>query len=97
MIIYRRFGYHDEARTWHHSAELSLAGDGSYSTDQPGAKVQGQVKPAIISSKDAPKNDATSNAEYTNTQQGLPDYWYVNNRLLSMHGSKSLGFLFAEK
>jgi hypothetical protein len=41
--------------------------------DQPGGKVQGQVKPAIISSKDTPENNATSKAEYTNTQQGLPD------------------------
>jgi hypothetical protein len=74
-----------------------LAGVGSHSTDQPGGKVQGQVKPATISSKDAPKNNTTSKAEYTNTQQGLPDYWYVNNQLLSMHGSKALGFLFPEK
>jgi hypothetical protein len=74
-----------------------LAGDASHSTDQPGGKVQRQVKPAIISSKDAPENNTTSKAEYTNTQQGLPDYWYVNNRLLSMRGSKALGFLFAKK
>jgi hypothetical protein len=97
MIIYRWFGYHYEARTWHHSAGSLLAGNGSHSTDQLGGKVPGQVKPAIISSKDAPKNSATSKAEYTNTQQGLPNYWYVNNRLLSMHGSKALGFYFAEK
>jgi hypothetical protein len=77
--------------------ESSLDGDGSHSTDQPGGKVQGQVKPAIISSKDTPENNATSKAKYTDTQQGLPDYWYVNNRLLSMHGSKALDFLFAEK
>jgi hypothetical protein len=56
-----------------------LAGDGSHSTDQPGGKVQGQVKPAIISSKDAPENNAISKVEYTNTQQALPDYGYVNN------------------
>jgi hypothetical protein len=65
--------------------------------DQPVSKVQGQVKPSIISSKDTPENNTTGNAEYTNTQEGLPNYWYVNNRLLSMHGSKALGFLFAEK
>jgi hypothetical protein len=41
--------------------------------DQLGGKVHGHVKPAIISSKDTPKNNATSKAEYTNTQQGLPD------------------------
>jgi hypothetical protein len=68
MIIYRRFGYHDEARTWHHSVELSLAGDRSHSMDQPGGKVQGQVKPAIISSNDTPENNTTSKAEHTNTQ-----------------------------
>jgi hypothetical protein len=73
MIIYRRFGYHDEARTWHHSAESSLARDGSHSTDQPGGKVQSQVKPAIISSTDAPESNTTSKAEYTYTQRDLPD------------------------
>jgi hypothetical protein len=56
MFIYRRFGYHDEAHTWHHSAESLLAGDGSHSTDQPGGKVQSHVKLAIISSKDTPEN-----------------------------------------
>jgi hypothetical protein len=55
------------------SVESLLAGDGSNSTDQPGGKVQGQVKTAIKSSKDTPENNATSKAEYTNTQQGLPD------------------------
>jgi hypothetical protein len=73
MIIYCRFGHHDEAHTWHHSAESLLAGDGSHSTDQPVGKVLGQVKPAIISSKDTPENIATNKAEYTNTQQGLLD------------------------
>jgi hypothetical protein len=72
-IIYRRFGYHDEACTWHHFVELPLAGDGSHSTDQPVGKVHDQVKPAIISSKDTPENIATSKAGYTNSQQGLPD------------------------
>jgi hypothetical protein len=52
--------------------------DGSHSIDEPGGKVQGQAKPAIIPSKDTLENNATSKAEYTNTQQGLPDYWYVN-------------------
>jgi hypothetical protein len=42
--------------------------------NQPGGKVQDQVKPAIISSKDTPKNNTTSKAEHSNTQQGLPDY-----------------------
>jgi hypothetical protein len=42
--------------------------------DQPGGKVQDQVKPAIISSKNTLENNTTSKADYTNTQQGLPDY-----------------------
>jgi hypothetical protein len=70
MILYCRFGYHNEAHTWHHSAESLLARDGSHSTDQPVSKVLGQAKPAIISSIDTPE---ISKAEYTNTQQGLPD------------------------
>jgi hypothetical protein len=73
MIILRRSGYHGEAHTWHHLAESLLAGDGSQSMDQLVGKVHGQVKPAIISTKDPPENIATSKAEYTNTQQGLPD------------------------
>jgi len=32
-----------------------LAGDASHSTDQPGGRVQGQVKLAIISSKVSPE------------------------------------------
>jgi hypothetical protein len=40
--------------------------------DQPVGKVHGQVKPAIVSSKDTLENIATSKAEYSNTQQGLP-------------------------
>jgi hypothetical protein len=40
---------------------------------QPVAKVLGQAKSAIISSKDTPENIAKSKVEYTNTQQGLPD------------------------
>jgi hypothetical protein len=36
--------------------------------DQPGGKVEGQVKLAIISSNDTLENNATSKAEYTNTQ-----------------------------
>ena len=46
---------HDEARTWHHSALPSLAGVVSHSTDQPGGKVHGQVKLAIMSSKVSPE------------------------------------------
>ena len=29
-----------------------------------------------------PENRVTTNPEYTNTQQGLPDYWYILSRLL---------------
>ena len=49
----------------------------SHSTDQLGGKTQGQVKLAIISSKLSPENNATSKAEYTNTQQGLPANGYT--------------------
>jgi hypothetical protein len=45
----------------------------SHSTDQPEGRVHGQVKLATISSKVSPENKATSKAEYTNTQQDLPD------------------------
>ena len=44
------------------------------STDQPEGKV---VKPANLSSRALPENKATSKAEYTNTQQGLPDNGYT--------------------
>jgi hypothetical protein len=65
--------YHDEARTWHHLVLSSLAGDVSHSTDQLEERVHGQVKLATMSSKVSPENKATSKAEYTNTQQALPD------------------------
>jgi hypothetical protein len=65
--------YHDEARTSHHSAFSSLAGDVSHFTDQLEGRVHGQVKLATISSKVSPENKATSKAEYTNTQQDLAD------------------------
>ena len=63
----------DKTHTRHHlGGEASApAEDPSHSTDQPGGRVQGQVKPAIKSSKFSPENNATSKAEYTNTQQGL--------------------------
>ena len=47
------------------------AKDPSHSTDQPGGREHDQVRPAIISSEVTLENDATSKAEYTNTQQGL--------------------------
>ena len=57
----------------HLKGEASVpAKDPSHSTDQPGGREHGLVKPAIISSKVSPENKATSKAEYTNTQQGLP-------------------------
>ena len=41
------------------------------------AIAQGQVRLAVMSSKDKLENKATSKAEYTNTQQDLPDYRYT--------------------
>jgi hypothetical protein len=55
--------------------------DGSHSTDQPGGKVQGQVKLAIWSSKLIPEKDFNSKAEYTNTQQGLTVNGYTKPTL----------------
>jgi len=64
--------------------EISLRGvesapveDPSQTTDQPGGREQGQGKPTVISSKASPENNATSKAEYTNTQQGLPVNGYT--------------------
>jgi hypothetical protein len=71
----------------------SLAGDASHSTDQPGGRVYGQVKLATMSSNVSPENKATSKAEYTNTQQGLPDYLYILSRLLNMQGFWLEGFV----
>ena len=64
----------DKAHTRHHSeGEASApAEEPFHSTDQPGGREHGQVKPAIISSKASPENNVTSKVEYTNTQQGLP-------------------------
>jgi hypothetical protein len=56
----------------HHSSCSSPAEVGSHSTVQPGGKVDGQVTPATISSREPMKNYATSKAEYTNTQLDLP-------------------------
>jgi hypothetical protein len=38
----------------------------------PGGKMDGQVTPATMSSREPVKNYATSKAEYTNTQLDLP-------------------------
>ena len=54
----------------HHSRGEASAPveDPFHSTDQPGGREHGQVKPAIISLKVSSENKATSKAEYTNTQ-----------------------------
>jgi hypothetical protein len=56
----------------HHSSCSSSAEVGSHSTVQPGGKMDGQVTPATMSSREPIKNYATSKAEYTNTQLNLP-------------------------
>jgi hypothetical protein len=56
----------------HHSSCSSSAEAGSHSIVQPGGKMDGQVTPATMSSKEPEKNYATSKAEYTNTQLDLP-------------------------
>ena len=58
----------------HQYEVLALSGETTHSTDQPGGKV---VTPANTSSKVIPENKATSKAEYTNTQQGLPVIGYI--------------------
>ena len=65
---------HDKARTRRHSAGSVLAGETTHSTDQPDDKA---VTPVNTSSKVIPENKATSKAEYTNTQQGLPVSGYT--------------------
>ena len=67
----------------------------SNSTDQPGGKVHGQIRLAIISSKLVPENSATSKAEYTNTQQDLPVIGYTLVRYLDMQGFIRLWVYFA--
>ena len=60
-------------RKRHSAGGWSAPAEGpSHSTAQPGGKVHGQVRLANRSSKLVPENSATSNAEYTNTQQDLP-------------------------
>ena len=85
---------HDKARTRHHSAGSVLAGETTHSTDQPEGKA---VKPANISSTAIPENKATSKAEYTNTQQGLPVSGYTLVRYLDMQYFLAGGVCFAEK
>jgi hypothetical protein len=52
-------------------------GFGSHSTDQPSGRAQGQGRGRVGSSKMFPEKHITSNAEYTNTQQGLPGVGYT--------------------
>jgi hypothetical protein len=59
---------HDIIQRYHH-----WPGDVSHSIDQPEGRVHGQVKLATMFSKVSPESKATSKAEYTNTQQDLPD------------------------
>jgi hypothetical protein len=73
LIVYRKINDSSNADTSYHSALSSLAGEVSHSTDQLEGRVHGQFKLAIMSSKVSPENKATSKAEYTNTQQALPD------------------------
>jgi hypothetical protein len=56
----------------HHSSCSSPNEVGSHSTVQPGGKMDGQVTPATISSREPLKSYATSKAEFTNTQLDLP-------------------------
>jgi len=60
-------------------------------------KIQGQVKPAIISSNDSPEHNATSKAEYTNTQQDLRVQWIYLVHLTRHARLFSSGVSFAEK
>ena len=77
---------------------LVLAGEElSHSTNQTGGKVQGQVNPAIISSNESPKNNVTSKAEYTNTQQDLRVQWIYLVHLTRHARLFSSGVSFAEK
>jgi hypothetical protein len=85
----------DKARTRHQScgSESPLVEDPSHKTDQPGGSLQGQVNSAVISSKFSHENNATSKAEYTNTQQGLPVLRIYLSPLTTHAGCEALGFL----
>ena len=71
------------------------AKDPSHSIDQPGGREHDQVRPTIISSEVTLENNATSKAEYTNTQQGLPVNGYTLVHLTCK--AVSFGVYFAEK
>jgi len=70
------------------------AEDLSNTTDQPGGKA---VKSANISSKVKLENKATSKAEYTNTQQGLPVNGYNLAHLTRHARLLAGGVCFAKK
>ena len=59
--------------------------DGTHSTDQPGGSGW-PIHEAQTSSKSSGTHPAkiyyNNKPEYSNTQQGLPDYWYILSRLL---------------
>ena len=58
--------------------------DGTHSTDQPGGSGW-LIHEAQISSKSSGTHPAKiyyNKPEYSNTQQDLPDYWYILSRLL---------------
>ena len=71
-----------------------FAGETTHSTDQPDDKA---VTPVNTSSKVIPENKATSKAEYTNTQQGLPVSGYTLVRYLDMQDFLAGGGLFCRK
>jgi hypothetical protein len=52
------------------------AGDGSHSTDQPKGMDVGHTRLSVGFSKVIPETDI-GKAEYSNTQQGLPDFGYT--------------------
>jgi hypothetical protein len=56
----------------HHSSCPSSTEVGSHSTVQPGGKMDDQVTPATMSSREPVKKYATSKDEYTSTQLDLP-------------------------
>jgi hypothetical protein len=63
-------------KAWCHSGGSLPAGDGSHSTDQPKGTDVGHTGLSVGFSKVIPEID-TSKAEYSNTQQGLPEFGYA--------------------
>ena len=86
----------DEARTRHHSALSPLDGGASHSTDQPGGRVQGQVKLAIISSKVSPENEPQARLSILILSKTYPSsgIYSTDSRHARLFGS---GVCFAEK